>query len=383
MAVSTAAAIFCMALVLNVSTQFLVAGAIVIDGYPPITNSSLSGTLGNNGWYISNVSVHLAAVDNGSGVNSTLYNLDHTGYHNYTGKLSIGEGRHNLSFYSVDNATNAEVAHNISFNVDKTAPSTAIAFAGTMGSNGWYTSDVLVTLTPSDGTSGINKTQYSFDGTNWTTGASFTISAEGVHAIYYKSTDNAGNKETAKLIWVGIDKSGPIVSYQLSGYRGSRGWFETDVDVTLTSSGGASGLGINATQYSLDGTHWNNYTGTFKVGMSRSKSVFYRCTDNAGHTVSGNIFIYFPPVSVDMGGIIGNTVYQTATPTPTPTATPTATPTIAPTTTVYPSTTTSPTTVPETSSGGINGTAVVVLLGVLALITAAGVALYFFMLKPK
>ncbi len=84
MAVSTTAAIFCIVLVLNVSTQFMVAGATVIDNYPPITNASLSGTLGANGWYISNVSVHLDAVDNGSGVNQTYYNLDHSGYVIYT-----------------------------------------------------------------------------------------------------------------------------------------------------------------------------------------------------------------------------------------------------------------------------------------------------------
>ncbi len=253
-----------------------------------------------------------------------------------------------------------------------------------MGSNSWYTSDVQVTLKPSDATSGINKTQYSFDGTNWTTGTSFTMATDGLQAIHYRSIDNASNLENAKLIWVGIDKNTPTVTYTLNGYRGSRGWFETDVDVTLTSTDNVSGLGFNATRYSLDGAHWNNYTGTIIVTMSRSKSIYYTCTNLAGQITQGSIFIYFPPVSIDMGSILGGAVYSTITPTPTPTPpAPTPTPTALPTTTVYPSITASPTTVPESSAGGINGTAVIVLLGVLALITAAGLAVYLFMLKPK
>ncbi len=48
------------------------------DQTPPTTTISCNGTLGNHGWYISNVTVTLSAADNpgGSGVAQTKYSLD-------------------------------------------------------------------------------------------------------------------------------------------------------------------------------------------------------------------------------------------------------------------------------------------------------------------
>ena len=42
----------------------------------PTTVASFSGTLGRNGWYVSDVAVTLRAADSGSGVNKTYYSLD-------------------------------------------------------------------------------------------------------------------------------------------------------------------------------------------------------------------------------------------------------------------------------------------------------------------
>ncbi len=51
-----------------------------IDLIPPTTNLTLSGTLGNNSWYISDVQVNLTATDNvgGSGINKTEYTFDNS-----------------------------------------------------------------------------------------------------------------------------------------------------------------------------------------------------------------------------------------------------------------------------------------------------------------
>lgn len=43
---------------------------------PPVTSLSLSGTLGSNNWYISNVTAQLSATDNQSGVASSTYQLN-------------------------------------------------------------------------------------------------------------------------------------------------------------------------------------------------------------------------------------------------------------------------------------------------------------------
>ncbi|KQC04003.1 MAG: hypothetical protein APR53_04135 [Methanoculleus sp. SDB] len=81
---------------------------------------------------------------------------------------------------------------------DVIAPATSILLEGTLENN-CYSSSVNVTLISIDNTggSGINNTQYSINGTPWSTYASpFTILDVGETTIYYFSTDNAGNVET-------------------------------------------------------------------------------------------------------------------------------------------------------------------------------------------
>ncbi|MCL6431195.1 MAG: right-handed parallel beta-helix repeat-containing protein [Anaerolineae bacterium] len=81
---------------------------------------------------------------------------------------------------------------------DTVPPVTTVSFAGTAGNNGWYLSDVQVTLTAEDnpGGSGVDSIAYSFDGVNWLPyTAPFTVEKEGVTTLYYRATDKAGNVE--------------------------------------------------------------------------------------------------------------------------------------------------------------------------------------------
>lgn len=67
-------------------------------------------------------------------------------------------------------------------NIDGVPPITNIMLDGTLGQNNWYTSNVQVTISATDneGGSGVAKTEYSFDGINWTLYTeSFTINTEG------------------------------------------------------------------------------------------------------------------------------------------------------------------------------------------------------------
>ncbi|GEM_PF-6916283 len=86
---------------------------------------------------------------------------------------------------------------------DKTPPTTEVSLSGTVGNDGWYRSDVQVILTSSDnpGGSGVKKTEYSFDGTNWNTyNGPFVVTGEGLTTFYYRSVDNAGNVEVESRI---------------------------------------------------------------------------------------------------------------------------------------------------------------------------------------
>lgn len=99
--------------------------------------------------------------------------------------------------------------------LDNIPPTTTISLSGTLGSNGWYISDVQATLTATDnpGGTGVKKTEYSFDNSTWTTyTASFTISTEGTTIVYYRSTDNNGNTEQTKTKQIEIDKTLPTIT---------------------------------------------------------------------------------------------------------------------------------------------------------------------------
>lgn len=93
--------------------------------------------------------------------------------------------------------------------LDETPPLTAISLSGTPGTNGWYTSDVVATLTASDSESGVRNTYYSLDGAATTTGVSIPISGEGTHTLWYYSDDNMGNTEAATSTEVRIDTVAP------------------------------------------------------------------------------------------------------------------------------------------------------------------------------
>ena len=98
---------------------------------------------------------------------------------------------------------------------DTLPPATTIAFAGARGQNGWYVSDVTVTLSATDnpGGSGIITTQYSLDGgTTWIAANPFTITTEGTSTVSYYSTDRAGNAEGTKTATVSVDKTPPGIT---------------------------------------------------------------------------------------------------------------------------------------------------------------------------
>ena len=108
------------------------------DSTSPITTQVLTGTLGQSGYYRSNVSVSLSAIDpvvdgvpaETSGVLDTSYKLDgDMSYKTYADPISItSEGNHTVNFYSTDKAGNVEAAQMLEFTIDKSAPEVHIKF---------------------------------------------------------------------------------------------------------------------------------------------------------------------------------------------------------------------------------------------------------------
>jgi len=95
---------------------------------------------------------------------------------------------------------------------DLTPPQTEIQLSGTAGLDGWYKSNVTVTLNARDeeNGSGILKTEYTLDGQTINTyNEPFTVSEEKINKLKVKSTDNAGNEENPNEQEIKIDKTSP------------------------------------------------------------------------------------------------------------------------------------------------------------------------------
>ncbi|MCW1949170.1 MAG: hypothetical protein KIH89_001845 [Candidatus Shapirobacteria bacterium] len=134
------------------------------DLVPPISTSTITGTLGTPGFYRSNVSVFISAVDHiipgheneTSGVLKTVYSLDGGEYLVYGTSTPItvsAEGQHTLSFYSTDRAGNNEPEQSISFVIDKTAPELSFSFNPQLKDLEFIATDTLPSIITATSTS--------------------------------------------------------------------------------------------------------------------------------------------------------------------------------------------------------------------------------------
>jgi hypothetical protein len=166
-----------------------------LDTTDPVTQAALSGTRGDNLWYVSSVSLTLSPLDAVSGVNWTKYSLDNGSWQPYSGSFSITtDGAHTVEFYSQDNSSRTEVTRNTTFKIDTVVPSLTIDVLNNTKST---SNSIMVSWSSSDGTSGVNRTEYSLDGGAFQvcTGSSLDLKglADGDHNLVLKVTDNAGN----------------------------------------------------------------------------------------------------------------------------------------------------------------------------------------------
>jgi pimeloyl-ACP methyl ester carboxylesterase len=109
------------------------------DFDPPISTSTIVGTMGEPGFYRGDVSVNLSATDaviNGeqnktSGLLKIQYSEDGGESKIYNSSIPItvtSEGQHVVTFFSTDRAGNNELEKTITFTIDKTSPEFIIRF---------------------------------------------------------------------------------------------------------------------------------------------------------------------------------------------------------------------------------------------------------------
>jgi hypothetical protein len=254
--------------------------SIVVDKTAPTTNDNAP-----NGWQSGNVTVTLSATDNtgGSGVASTFYKV---GADSFTAGTSVAlttEGVHTITYYSVDNAGNAEAEKTATVSVDKTAPTISSAAvkldssgnpAGAYTASSWTNQSVRVSFTCEDSLSDVDSTASNIAGSDVTNeGAGQSANSTG------SCVDNAGNTSSgASFANINIDKTAPSVAYtSASPAANTVGWHKDNVTATFTATDNLSGFGSSASM-TVTGTATTSGEGR---GVTVGSPAF---TDNAGNS---------------------------------------------------------------------------------------------------
>jgi len=243
---------------------------VKIDKTAPVTSSNEL-----EGWSFEKATVALTATDTLSGVAKTYYSIDGSEYREGTSFTVGGDGTHQIKYYSVDQAGNKEAEHTVEVKVDGTAPVTTANAPST-----WSKEDVNVTLTATDTHSGVAKTYYSIDGSEYREGTSFTVSGEGTHQIKYYSVDQAGNKEAEHAVEVKVDGTAPVTAANAPST-----WSKEDVNVTLTATDTQSG--VARTYYSIDGSPYVEGS-SFTIREEGIHNVTFYSIDAAGNKEKPN-----------------------------------------------------------------------------------------------
>jgi hypothetical protein len=223
---------------LNISSLFTnimpVCGPVVAsppDAASPTTTVVMTGTQGNNGWYVSDVQMTLAATDNegGSGVMGIYYSVDGVEAIVEGSSASyaiVGDGTHTVTWFAIDNSGNKETPQEMSVNIDTTPPSISSLYTdpSILQPSDHSMTDVLIGGSVADDGSGIASTVISVTDEygiyNMTApGFGYMIQLESSHAgtdtdgrlytITAVVTDHAGNQSSgATTVLVPYDRGG-------------------------------------------------------------------------------------------------------------------------------------------------------------------------------
>jgi uncharacterized repeat protein (TIGR01451 family) len=209
--------------ILNHLTEFALIGSIATDAEPPTTSASVSPEANASGWYAGPVTVTLSASDSDSGVQSTEYNLNGSGWTTYSAPFivsteSTSSTVHNtLQYRSTDNASNVEETKSLTIQIDTTAPTVGasaplsgnavqgkIKFGVTLNDPLSGAAGAMLSIREADGASGKEigyedlTAVYNSTSGNWQLAQPFdtTQLPDGFYVLVATGKDVAGNEKT-------------------------------------------------------------------------------------------------------------------------------------------------------------------------------------------
>jgi hypothetical protein len=208
----------------NYSTaSFTVNVAPPADSTAPVITPTVSGTLGNNGWYVSDITVSWSVVDNESAISSS----------SGCGSTTITTDTDGTTLTCSATSAGGTSSQSVTVKRDATEPTVSGSASPAPNGNGWNRTDVTISFTCSDLLSGIASCA-----------PNQTLSSEGAgQSATGTATDNAGNSASATVGNINIDKTAPTATANATPAANANGWNNTDVTITFSGSDpGGSGI---------------------------------------------------------------------------------------------------------------------------------------------
>lgn len=231
------------------------SASYTLDNTAPTATATLTPLPNGAGWNKTNVSLTWTAADaGGSGVASLVPSSD----------TVSTDGVVTRTTTVTDNVGNSATSAPVTIRLDKTAPTIVGARTPAANANGWNNTDVTVSFTGSDATSGIKSTS----------GPTTLTTSAANQSVTGTAVDNADNSSSATVNGVNIDKVAPTLSGAPTTSANGAGWYRSDVTVAWSASDALSGTTAPA----------NSTIGGEGTGLTATASV----TDRAGNT-SGSV----------------------------------------------------------------------------------------------
>jgi chitodextrinase len=168
-----------------------VASSNVSKGVP-VTTASFEGQTGQNGWFLSDVTVNLSAVSNVSEIDKIKYSFDNSSWVTYTGPFQVTHAGANTLYYgATDKAGNVEPTKNVTLKIDKTPPTAIITGNRTLRVN------ESISLSGGSSTDDVGVVSFAWDFGDGATAqgktTAHTYSKDGIYNVSLTVTDAAGN----------------------------------------------------------------------------------------------------------------------------------------------------------------------------------------------
>lgn len=166
------------------------------DTTPPVLTPVITGTLGNNGWYTSDVLLQWLVSEPESGEESVSLSVPGC----YT--QNIVNDTAGVTFTCTATSPGGSVTESVTIKRDATAPEATATRAPDANANGWNNTDVTVTFTGTDNLSGLASCD-----------APVVLGEGAGQSASGTCTDLAGNVSApASVSDINVDKTAPVVT---------------------------------------------------------------------------------------------------------------------------------------------------------------------------